>query len=63
MKEEETFKKYPHKHLLGIEGLSPISINFLLDSSQKFADYLKDTNNNKLDYLQNTLPLVILRSN
>ena len=55
MKEEETFKKYPHKHLLGIEGLSPVSINFLLDSSQKFADYLKDTNNDKLDYLKNKI--------
>ncbi len=52
MKEENKLKNYPHKHLLGIEGLLPNSIKFLLDLSQEYVDFLKD-NSNKLDSLKN----------
>tara|TARA_B100000963_G_scaffold355786_1_gene374678 strand:+ start:87 stop:1034 length:948 start_codon:yes stop_codon:yes gene_type:complete len=52
MKEENKLKSYPHRHLLGIEGLLPNSINFLLDLSQKFALHLRN-NGKKLDYLKN----------
>ncbi len=52
MKEEIKLKSYPHKHLLGIEGLLPDSINFLLDLSQKYVIYLKD-NGKKLNILKN----------
>ena len=31
MTEEKVFKNYPHKHLLGIEGLLPDSINYLIN--------------------------------
>ena len=33
-------KKYPHKHILGIEGLSPPDINYLLKLSEKFSQQL-----------------------
>ncbi len=52
MKEENKLKSYPHKHLLGIEGLLPDTINFLLNLSQKFASYL-NKNGKKLNYLKN----------
>ncbi len=52
MKEENNLKNYPHKHLLGIEGLLPDSINFLVSLSQKYANYLEN-NNKKLDCLKN----------
>ena len=52
MKEENKLKSYPHKHLLGIEGLLPDTINFLLNLSQKFASYLNN-NGKKLNYLKN----------
>ena len=52
MKEEAETKNYPHKHLLGIEGLSPTSIKYLLDLSEEFASYLTK-GKNKLDYLKN----------
>ena len=42
----------PHKHLLGIEGLLPDSINYLLNLSQTFVEHL-NSNNEKLDYLKN----------
>ena len=45
MKEENNLKNYPHKHLLGIEGLLPNSIEFLVSLSQNYAHYLE--NNNK----------------
>ncbi len=51
-KEEAETKNYPHKHLLGIEGLSPTSIKYLLDLSEEFASYLSK-GKNKLDYLKN----------
>ncbi len=52
MKEEKVFKNYPHKHLLGIEGLLPDSINYLINLSKKYANYLED-NKHKLDDLKN----------
>ncbi len=55
MKEEELSHKYPHKHLLGIEGLSPVSIKYLLESSQNFVDHIHDNNNGKLDILKNKI--------
>ena len=50
----EELKKdsYPHKHLLGIEGLDPPSIIYLLKLSQKFANHLYKKNT-KFDYLKN----------
>ncbi len=35
-----SLKSYPHRHILGIEGLYPDSIKYLLDLSNKFADHL-----------------------
>jgi aspartate carbamoyltransferase catalytic subunit len=29
---------YPHRHLLGIEGLSPLEISYLLDRSERFVE-------------------------
>ena len=52
MTEGKVFKNYPHKHLLGIEGLLPDSINYLINLSKKYANYLED-NNQKLDDLKN----------
>ena len=54
MIEENQLKNYPHRHLLGIEGLLPNSINFLLDLSQKYVSYLEN-NQSKLDYLKNKI--------
>ncbi len=51
---ESHLKTYPHKHLLGIEGLLPDSINFLLKLSQKYVDYL-NKNANKLNLLKNKI--------
>ena len=48
----DKLKNYPHKHLLGIEGLLPNSLNFLLDLSQKYVKFL-EKNSRKLDYLKN----------
>ncbi len=52
MIEENQLKNYPHEHLLGIEGLLPNSINFLLDLSQQYVNHL-EKNKSKLDYLKN----------
>ena len=46
---------YPHKHLLGIEGLLPNSINFLLNLSGNFVDHLNKKKNDKLDILKNKI--------
>ncbi len=51
MKEERKSKSYPHKHLLGIEGLDPPSINYLLNLSGTFVSYLNKKK--KLDVLKN----------
>ena len=52
MTEEKVFKNYPHKHLLGIEGLLPGPINYLINLSKKYANYLEESNQ-KLDDLKN----------
>ncbi len=33
-----TDMNYPHRHLLGIEGLSPLEISYLLDQSERFVE-------------------------
>ena len=55
MTEDELTNSYPHKHLLGIEGLLPTSINFLLKSSNDYVDYLNNKKNGKLDILKNKI--------
>ena len=49
----EELKNYPHKHLLGIEGLEPDSINYLLNISQDFVEKLGKNSQSKFDYLKN----------
>ena len=44
-------KKYPHKHILGIEGLSPPDINYLLNLSEKFS--LQLSKGKKSSFLSN----------
>jgi len=34
---------YPHRHLLGIEGLSPLEISYLLDQSERFVELSRGT--------------------
>ena len=55
MVEEYPTFKYPHKHLLGIEGLLPNSIEHLLALSDKFVDRLNNKKNEKLDFLKNKI--------
>jgi len=55
MVEEYPTFKYPHKHLLGIEGLLPNSIEHLLALSDKFVDHLNNKKNEKLDFLKNKI--------
>ena len=52
MKEEKEIDTYPHKHLLGIEGLSPPSIKYLLKLSENYAHHLIKKSK-KLDLLKN----------
>ena len=52
MKEEKDIDTYPHKHLLGIEGLSPPSIKYLLKLSENYANHLIKKSK-KLDLLKN----------
>ncbi|MDC3091379.1 aspartate carbamoyltransferase catalytic subunit [Rickettsiales bacterium] len=52
MKEEKNIDLYPHKHLLGIEGLNPPSIKYLLKLSENFANHLTKKST-KLDLLKN----------
>jgi aspartate carbamoyltransferase catalytic subunit len=52
MAEEYPTFKYPHKHLLGIEGLLPNSIEHLLALSDKFVDHLNNRKNGKLSFLK-----------
>ena len=35
---------YPHKHLLGIEGLNPIEITALLDRAESYVEQNRQTN-------------------
>ena len=53
MKEELLPNLYPHKHLLGIEGLLPTSIEYLLKLSNHFADHLNKGGEKKLNALKN----------
>ena len=55
MVEEYPTFKYPHKHLLGIEGLLPNSIEHLLALSNKFVDHLNNKKNEKLNFLKNKI--------
>ena len=55
MTEGKLTNHYPHKHILGIEGLLPPSINYLLNLSEKFVDYLNNKTNEKLDILKNKI--------
>ena len=55
MTEGKLTNYYPHKHILGIEGLLPTSINYLLNLSEKFVDYLNNKKNEKLDILKNKI--------
>ena len=55
MTEDELINSYPHRHLLGIEGLLPTSINFLLNSSNNYVDFLNNKKNGKLDILKNKI--------
>lgn len=55
MVEEYPTFKYPHKHLLGIEGLLPNSIEHLLALSDKFVDHLNNNENEKLNFLKNKI--------
>ena len=55
MTEGKLTNYYPHKHILGIEGLLPPSINYLLNLSEKFVDYLNNKKNEKLDILKNKI--------
>ena len=55
MTEGKLTNHYPHKHILGIEGLLPTSINYLLNLSEKFVDYLNNKKNEKLDILKNKI--------
>ena len=43
-------KRFPHRHILGIEGLSPDQITYLLDRAEWFVD-LGRPKNGKLDLL------------
>ena len=49
---EEEYNTYPHKHLLGIEGLHPTSIQYLLKLSEKYFSYL-NSSSKKLQILKN----------
>jgi len=55
MVEEYSTFKYPHKHLLGIEGLLPDSIEHLLSLSDGFVDHLNKKKNEKLNFLKNKI--------
>ena len=55
MTEGKLTNYYPHKHILGIEGLLPTSINYLLNLSEKFVDYLNNKKTEKLDILKNKI--------
>ena len=55
MIKNESLKKFPHHHLLGIEGLTPPDLNYLLDLSDHFAMHLDKENTEKLNYLKNKI--------
>jgi aspartate carbamoyltransferase catalytic subunit len=51
----ESLKSFSHEHLLGIEGLTPPDLNYLLDLSDYFATHLDKENSEKLNYLKNKI--------
>ena len=51
----ESLKSFTHEHLLGIEGLTPPDLNYLLDLSDHFAMLLDKENSEKLNYLKNKI--------
>ncbi len=55
MIKNKSLKKFPHDHLLGIEGLSPPDLNYLLDLSDYFAMHLDKKNTEKFKYLKNKI--------
>ena len=44
---ETDFQQYPHRHLLGIEGLSPFEIGYLLDRSEGFVSQNRQADKKK----------------
>ena len=50
----ESLIKFPH-HLLGIEGLTPPDLNYLLELSEHFAMHLDKEETEKLNYLKNKI--------
>ena len=52
MKEEISKIKYPHKHLLGIEGLNPPEINYLLSLANEYSKTLEQSKE-KSKFLKN----------
>ena len=40
-------EQYPHRHLLGIEGLSPLEIGYLLDRSEGYVDQNRQADKKK----------------
>ena len=52
MKEEISKTKYPHKHLLGIEGLNPPEINYLLSLANEYSKTLEQSKE-KSKFLKN----------
>ena len=52
-----SLKSYPHRHILGIEGLYPDSIKYLLDLSNKFADHLTKKKIEKLNRFKTKFPV------
>ena len=51
----DSLKNFHHEHLLGIEGLTPPDLNYLLDLSDHFAVHLDKENSEKLVYLKNKI--------
>ena len=46
---------YPHRHLLGIEGLSPLEITYLLDQSERFVEVSRGTDRKRSTLLGRTV--------
>ena len=55
MIDNQSLKTFPYNHLLGIEGLSPPSLDYLLKLSNEFSIYLDNKENEKLNDLKNKI--------
>ena len=55
MIDNQSLKTFPYNHLLGIEGLSPPSLDYLLKLSYEFSVYLDNKENEKLNDLKNKI--------